>query len=151
MARSFAPALAAIASLGFFGVANAQAGLSQAAVESDRRPTLQNDQPHFTDRMAADFFEQELRLSQSRRLEANTAEIYRTLSHEERETFREKRRLEWRSFSEEQRQALRGVKRPAYANLAEAQKEPFRQTARKRLGATAPTPAALIGADGQDI
>ena len=131
--------------------AEAQSGLETVAAEADGWSVLQEDQKEFADRMAASFFEDDLRLSQSRRIEAGTAEIYRALPPEKRSKFREERRREWRRLKEEQRRALRGVKRPAYENLAEAQKTPFREAAMKRLGASAPVPAALIGADGQDI
>ena len=132
--------------------AEAQSGLETVAAETESWSVLQEDQKKFADRMAASFFEDDLRLSQSRRIEAGTAEIYRALSSEERSEFREARRSEWRRFSEEQRRALRGVKRPVYENLAETQKDPFREAAMKRLGATAsPAPAALNGADSQDI
>lgn len=87
------------------------------------------------DRLAADFFERALRLSQSRRIEAATAELYLAGSPEHRFHFRQERRRHWRAMPDHERAALRGVKWPHYSNLAETQKSPFRQRALETLGA----------------
>lgn len=99
------------------------------------------------DRMAADFFERSLRLSQSRQIEAATQAIYRNLRPIEKTRFRAERRLAWRNMSDRQRQALRGVTRPSFNNLAETQKLPFRRNAVDVLSASgAINPRALAAA-----
>jgi len=85
------------------------------------------------DRMAASFYESDLRLAQSRQIEASTSSIYTAKSEKERSEFRDARRAEWRSMRPEERAALRNVKLPAYSNLTDAQKAPFRRIAIDRL------------------
>lgn len=121
-----------------------------ASLDREGLPTLEAGEMRLADRLAADFFENSLRLSQSRRIEAETAVYYTSLSPDEREAFREERRRFLRSLSHEQRLALRNVKRPAYNNLAEDQKERFR---RQALSALAPSSGsgAGSGADDQEI
>ena len=121
-----------------------------ASIERRGLPTLEAGEMRLADRLAADFFEKDLRLSQSRRIEAETANSYRSLSPREQEDFREERRRFLRSLSHEQRLALRNVKRPAYNNLSEDQKERFRRAA---LSALAPASGAASGsgAEEQDI
>jgi len=92
------------------------------------------------DRMAADFYESDLRLAQSRQIEASTAAAYSSMSERERAEFREERRESWQTMRDEERKALRNVKLPAYSNLTDAQKAPFRQIAIDRL-APRPNPA----------
>ena len=118
------------------------------SLDREGLPTLEAGEMRLADRIAADFFENGLRLSQSRRIEAETAVYYVSLSPEEREEFREERRRFLRALSHEQRLALRNVKRPAYNNLSENQKERFRQQA---VSALAPSQGAGSGADDQEI
>ena len=96
---------------------------------------LKDGQKILVDRVAASFFEESLRLSQTQRIEAQTAQLYLEMTPEEQAEFRETRRQIWRSMTDEERTALRGVKRPAYANLSDAQKAPFRRTALQSLRA----------------
>lgn len=86
------------------------------------------------DRLAAQFYESELRQAQSDAIEQRTSEIYAESAGDEREQFREDRRAAWQAMSEIERASLRGVKRPAYRNLTEEQKAPFRQHAIDQLG-----------------
>jgi hypothetical protein len=88
----------------------------------------------FVDLVAADFFESDLRLAQSRRIEADTAHRYLELDETARARFRSERKQLWRKMSETERQALRGAKRPLFDNLDETQKETFRQIAAQELG-----------------
>lgn len=85
------------------------------------------------DLMAADFYENSLRLAQTFKIEAQTAADYQYLPEDQRQLFRSKRRDIWRALSDEQRQTLRGVKRPQFLNLSENQKDPFRKIAFDRL------------------
>lgn len=131
-----------------------------AAIDRSGLPTLEAGEMRLADRLAADFFENDLRLSQSRRIEAETVNEYLSLSLDARETFRDERRRFLRSLSHEQRLALRNVKTPAYNNLSEDQKERFRRDALSRL---APSPQSgasqsgaspsgpRSGADDQDV
>lgn len=123
---------------------------ARASIEANTTPLLGSSEQRLADRIAADFFENELRLSQSRRIEAQTAEQYRALAPMEKKAFREERRRLWRAFSHEQQLALRNVKRPAYQNLSEEQKATFRQTAAANLRSSPNAPDNL-GAYGQDI
>jgi len=91
----------------------------------------------FTDLVAADFFESDLRLAQSRQIEAATARRYLALDETDRAVFREKRRQLWKQMSEQEKAALRGAKRPRFANLDETQKQTFRRIASEELGAGA--------------
>jgi hypothetical protein len=109
----------------------------------DRADTLQTASlptgaPDFVDLVAADFYETELRLSQSRRIEAATAQRYLSLPEPARAQFRAERRRIWREMSEERKAGLRGAKRPRFANLNEAQKLTFRRIAAEELGGSAP-------------
>ncbi|WP_411818411.1 hypothetical protein [Hyphococcus sp. DH-69] len=88
----------------------------------------------FVELIAADFYEHQLRLSQSRRIEAATAKRYLSLTETERARYRAERRKIWTSMSETERAALRSVKRPKYANLDEWQKQTFRRIASDELG-----------------
>ena len=81
------------------------------------------------DLIAADFYENALRLAQTFKIEAQTAVDYRYLPEDQRQLFRSKRRDIWRALSDEQRQTLRGVKRPQFLNLSENQKDAFRKIA----------------------
>lgn len=126
-------------------VAGMAAGLPARAgdVEAALRPASTADAaPPFVELVAEDFFENRLRLSQSRRIEAETARHYLSLAPLERERFRADRRARWRAMSEEQRAALRGVKTPQFSNLDEEQKLVFRRIASDELGATAYTAEA---------
>lgn len=89
----------------------------------------------FVNLMAADFFESDLRLAQSRRIEADTASRYLGLDEAGRARFRAERKRLWREMSDAERDALRGAKRPRFDNLDEAQKETFRRIAAQELGA----------------
>lgn len=91
----------------------------------------------FVDLVAADFFESDLRLAQSRQIEAATARRYLALDETDRAVFREKRRQLWKQMSEQEKAALRGAKRPRFANLDETQKQTFRRIASEELGAGA--------------
>lgn len=112
-------------------------GFGSAAAEQ-RWETLAPGDRAMVDRMAASFYESDLRLAQSRQIEASTSSIYTAMSERERSEFRDERRSEWRSMRPEERAALRNVKLPAYSNLTEAQKAPFRRIAIDRL---APEPS----------
>lgn len=121
-----------------------------AAIDRSGLPTLEAGEMRLADRLAADFFENDLRLSQSRRIEAETANQYLSLSPDEREVFREERRRFLRSLSHEQRLMLRNVKTPAYNNLSEEQKERFRRDALSRLAPSSQS-GPRSGADDQGV
>ncbi|WDI31381.1 hypothetical protein PUV54_15635 [Hyphococcus flavus] len=89
----------------------------------------------FVDLMAADFYEDRLRLSQSRRIEAETARQYLALSSRDRARFRNARKELWRKMSKAEKATLRNAKLPQFTNLTEAQKQPFREIASRELGA----------------
>lgn len=95
------------------------------------------------DAIAADFFEDHLRLSQSRRIEAATASQYLSLSAEEKSDFRATRREIWRRMTDEEKALLRGVKQPRYSNLTEQQKQAFRRIAAQEIGVL-PVPALSV-------
>lgn len=95
------------------------------------------------DAIAAEFYENRLRLSQSRRIEAETARRYLSLPDAAKSRFRAKRREIWRRMSEDERALLRSVKLPRYSNLTEDQKQAFRRIAAQELG-IAPTPTVSI-------
>lgn len=109
------------------------------AIAPEVRPQLLSastgEKDAFVELVAADFFESDLRLAQSRQIEAATAERYLSLDAAGRAQFREKRRAAWRRMSDQERAALRGAKRPRFANLDEAQKQTFRRIASQELGA----------------
>ncbi|MHA7872400.1 MAG: hypothetical protein ACX939_08630 [Hyphococcus sp.] len=134
MARSVAFGLAATVLICASGGAMAQEAGRHQMRDADWR-ALDPGERVITERVAAQFFESELRLSQSRQIEAATATIYVSKSDEDRAAFREERRQQWRAMSGAERAALRGVKTPAYSNLAESQKAPFRDAALDRLQA----------------
>lgn len=92
----------------------------------------------FIDLMAADFFEKELRLAQSLKIEAATARRYLSLNETDRARFREDRKRIWRSLSDSERAALRGAKRPLFSNLDDRQKQTFRRIAAQELGGGQP-------------
>ncbi len=95
--------------------------------------TLSQNEQLLVDRMAADFYESDLRLTQSRQIEASTAATYSSMSEKERFEFREDRREIWQNMQDDEREALRNVKLPTYSNLSDSQKAPFRQIAIDRL------------------
>lgn len=100
-----------------------------------RYDVLAGDERAIIDRIAADFYEQDLRRAQSDAIEAATVAAYVAGSSEERARFREDRRAQWRSMTDEARQSLRAAANPRYDNLTEAQKAPFRRHALNRLAA----------------
>ncbi len=89
----------------------------------------------FVELIAEDFYESSLRLSQARRIEAETARRYLALDEAGRARFRAARKRQWREMSEAERQALRDAKRPRFDNLDETQKQTFRRIAAETLGA----------------
>lgn len=99
------------------------------------------------DRLAAEFFENELRRAQTSNIEAETAAIYRSLGPAARTNFREERRNRWITLNAAARHDLRNAKVPQFENLAEEQKRPFRQTAIRKLGAPARLFARPSGAE----
>ncbi len=125
------------------GALDARAGESAVAAKDLRQAAFpeasQSDQSGtgsvFVDLMAADFFESNLRLSQSRRIEAETAQRYLELDPASRARFRTERKRQWREMHESERAMLRGAKRPRFTNLSETQKETFRQIAAQQLNA----------------
>ncbi|WP_425409093.1 hypothetical protein [Hyphococcus sp.] len=100
------------------------------------------------DAIAAEFYENRLRLSQSRRIEAATADHYLSLTVAERSRFRAYRRDLWDRMSAEEKAALRGAKQPRYFNLLESQKRIFRHIAAQELGA-GPPPGDATDAHGE--
>ncbi|MEM9616819.1 MAG: hypothetical protein AAF936_02570 [Pseudomonadota bacterium] len=129
----------AIAASGSMTALAQSGGFSSSRAEA-RWEGLSDNERAMVDRIAADFYQSDLRLAQSRQIEASTSAIYASLSDKEREQFREERRSDWKAMQQEERAALRNVKLPAYSNLTEAQKAPFRQIALDRL---APKPAPV--------
>lgn len=125
--------IAAAVMLAFTGSALA-GDPSEARTGSLQAASLPAGAPDFIDLVAADFYETDLRLAQSRRIEAETAQRYLSLSEPERARFRAERRRLWREMSEEDRARLRGAKTPRFVNLDEAQKETFRRIAAEELG-----------------
>jgi len=95
--------------------------------------TLSQNEQLLVDRLAADFYESDLRLTQSRQIEASTATNYSSMSAEERAEFRENRRDTWQNMQDEERATLRNVKLPSYSNLTDEQKAAFRKIAIDRL------------------
>ena len=118
--------------LALTGAAAAAEPASEASPQTASLPVAGAD---FVELVAADFFETDLRLAQSRRIEAATAQRYLSLPEPARAQFRAERRRLWRQMSEEQKAELRGAKRPRFANLDEAQKQTFRRIAADGLGA----------------
>ncbi|MEQ8936523.1 MAG: hypothetical protein RIE56_12110 [Amphiplicatus sp.] len=109
--------------------ANAQMGVDM------RWEVLAAGERRIIDRLAAQFYEEELRYAQSSQIEAHTGELYAHASPNERDRFRNERRASWNAMTDAQRRTLRGAKRPSYRNLTEAQKAPFRRYAIDQLGA----------------
>ena len=87
------------------------------------------------DRIAADFYEKDLRQTQSEAIEDATTAAYLAGSNEDRAAFRDERRSEWREMTDGARAALRSAKHPTYSNLTDEQKAPFRRHAIDRLSA----------------
>ncbi|MEX0645460.1 MAG: hypothetical protein WD076_09125 [Parvularculaceae bacterium] len=87
------------------------------------------------DRLAADFYEEQLRQSQASAIETHTSELYVRATPAERARFREERRAAFEDMPEAERKVLRDVKRPTYRNLTESQKAPFRSIALDNLDA----------------
>ncbi len=110
-----------------------QAG-AQTGVDT-RWEVLASGERRIIDRVAAQFYEEELRYAQSSEIEAHTSELYADASPAARDRFRSERRASWNEMTDAQRRALRGAKRPSYRNLTEAQKAPFRRHAIDQLGA----------------
>ena len=111
---------------GSFGVtAHAQSNVSATASDSGGQ--------FMVDRVAADFFENSMRQSQSKRVQAETAAIYQNMGEAERAAFRERRRAMWQAMSEAEKMSLRDAKTPRYLNLTEEQKRPFRDIAQSQL------------------
>lgn len=100
-----------------------------------RWEALSSDERAIIDRLAADFYEHELRYAQSSTIEQHTSELYAQATPTDRAAFRADRRAAWLGMEDAERDGLRGAKRPAFDNLAEAQKSPFRQYALDQLGA----------------
>ena len=135
--------------LAFCAGMTAHAGDSARAPEANnlRQASLTHENSAFVELVAADFYETRLRLAQSRRIEAGTAEHYLSLSPAEREQFRQERRRIWREMSEKDRAALRGTKLPRFSNLDEAQKQIFRTIAMDELGAFTTAQSLATGDD----
>lgn len=122
--------------LAFGGAFEAQAGGRPDAPKPEALPaSIPEAGAVFVDLLAADFYETDLRLAQSRRIEAETARRYLALDEAGRARFRAERRRLWQEMSETERDALRGAKRPRFANLDESQKQTFRKIAAEELGA----------------
>ncbi|MEZ5891542.1 MAG: hypothetical protein R3C58_00110 [Parvularculaceae bacterium] len=116
----------------------AEPGPAAQAPAGTYKPASARDAgPDFVDLMAADFFENRLRLAQSRRIEAETARRYLSLPAEDRARYRADRKAQWRSMSAEERAELRGAATPRYSNLDDNQKLTFRKIASDELGAGA--------------
>ena len=128
-------------------------GLGAHAQEADLRfEALAPDERAIIDRLAADFYENELRYAQSSLIEQRTAQLYAQGSPDRRAAFRASRRDAWRELSEAERARLRDAKRPEFHNLTDAQKAPFRRHALDQLGAGgALDPDALRAAFANDV
>lgn len=98
-------------------------------------PAAAPDGNIFVELVAADFFETNLRLAQSRQIEAATVKRYLSLDEADRAQYRAERKRMWRKMSDQEKAALRSAKRPRFANLDEAQKQTFRRIASEELGA----------------
>lgn len=131
--------------------------LSLAPAEAETPPhirweALGPSERAFVDRIAADFYEQSLRLAQSSAIESRTSELYSGASPADRARFRAERREAWQGMNGAQRDALRNVKRPSFRNLTEAQKWPFRAHALVQLGAAGAIDDDAVAARlGRDI
>ena len=123
----------AFGALTFSGMTAWAASNAEYSGEWDR---LDPSEMVFVDRIAAAFFENDLRQAQAARIEGATAAYYVGLSAKDRAIFRQKRRTDWRAMGDNLRAKLRDAKRPNYFNLTDAQKNPFRRDAyRKLMGA----------------
>jgi len=109
-----------------------------------RYEAFAEDEKAIVDRIAADFYEEDLRPSQSEAIERRTSEIYLEAGAEERERMREERRAEWTAMSEAARASLMEAKSPLYGNLTDAQKAPFRRHAIDRLTAAGAVDEAAL-------
>jgi hypothetical protein len=121
------------------------------AAQDIRYALLSVEERILIDRIAADFFENDLRAVQAEAIENLTAEMYRRAGPVERAAFRDARRAQWRAVNPKIRTTLSQATRPRYDNLTEAQKEPFRRHALNRLeavGAIDPVALAAALADG---
>jgi hypothetical protein len=117
-----------------------------------RYEVLAPDEKAIVDRMAAEFFEDELRPSQSYAIERKTAELYVGAAPAERARILQERRRAWDEMSGEQREALKHAARPSFSNLAEEQKTPYRSIALDRLEAEGAIDAdALLAALKGDV
>lgn len=112
------------------------APLAHAQIEDVRWEVLAPDERQIVDLLAADFYEDSLRLAQSRAIEAHTAELYVEANAEGRAKFRAAREAAWRAMTPQERKSLRDADRPAYANLTDDQKAPFRKIALDKLDAS---------------
>ena len=139
------PPFSSILALTFVFTAEAMAQDHGDPIRHAATDTAHNPGGVFVDLMAADFFESSLRLSQARRIEAQTAKRYLSLDEAGRARFRAERKRQWRALSEAERQTLRGAKRPRFDNLDEAQKQTFRRIAADTLGDGSQTPALQNG------
>lgn len=100
-----------------------------------RFEVLAADEKALIDLLAADFYEDSLRQSQSGAIEKRTSEIYQSATPAERSAFRDERRANWEDMTQSDRVSLRDAKYPTFKNLTETQKLPFRSIALDKLGA----------------
>lgn len=100
-----------------------------------RFEVLAAEEKAIIDRIAADFFEKDLRPQQSQAIEDSTSARYLRSDPEERARIRAERRAEWRAMSEARRAALKNAADPRYDNLSAEQRAPFRRHVINRLGA----------------
>lgn len=105
------------------------------SVQDMRYEVLGADERRIVDRIAADFYEEDLSRTQSAVIEAATTATYLAGSEDERAEFREERRAAWRAMPASAQRSLRGAEHPRYDNLTEEQKAPFRRHALNRLSA----------------
>lgn len=110
------------------------AGASPLA-QDVRFEVLAPEEKAIIDRIAADFFEKDLRPAQSRAIEEATSARYLRASPDEKAAIRAERRAEWRAMSEARKAPLARAATPRYDNLSTDQKAPFRRHAINRLGA----------------
>lgn len=125
------------------------AASAAAAAETAPGPTeaafdraFSADELTLIDLLAADFYENALRLSQSRRIQMTTAVYYRELSPGEKASFRHERRDFWRALNETQKRAFRDTSAPLYIELTDEQKRPFRRIILEQLSGPAHQEAA---------
>lgn len=125
--------------------ASAAPAFAQSASDDPRWAALSPSERLIVDRVAADFYEDSLRATQSAAIEAETSDIYRNANADEQARFRDERRAQYRDMTPAEQAALKGVTRPAYRNLAEGQKAPFRAHAIDVL-----TSSGAVDEDGLD-